>query len=120
MIYFVCVHMKEQIYVQPFGLTRSAWLYCWGGDAAEATSNAMAYCLGSDCKPDFCDEPSPAQQQDPSRYTFPEQIHGLPLGETETAIRAREYPDWIIESTLRDLAKKRDTLRRGLGMLAAA
>lgn len=120
MIHFVTVHMKEQIHAQALGFTKAVYLYCWGGDPAEAERHAMAYCLGVGGKPDFCSKPTVAQQQEPTRYTFPEQIHGLPLDMAETAIRAHDFGDSITASTLRDLMKKRDTLRRGLGMLATA
>lgn len=119
MIHFVTVHMKELVHAQALGFTKTVYLHCWGVDAAEAERHALAYCLGIGAKPDFCSKPSIAQQQDPNRYTFPEQIHGLPKDVAERAIRAHDFGDSITTSTLADLNKKRDVVRRGLGMLSA-
>ena len=59
-----------------------------------------------------------ALQQDPTHYTFPEQIYGLPEKAAIAAITSRGYPESIVNSTLATLRKKLAQLHDGRMRLA--
>lgn len=118
MIHFVTIHLHKQVHVQALGLTSTLYLHCWGINSAEAVRHAEAYCLGSGLEPKPGATASVAAQQEPKRYTFPEQIYGLPKDVAENAIRSCNYGPPITAETLQTLAKKRATVQKGLALLA--
>lgn len=120
MIYFVTVHLDEQVHAGPLGLTKTVYLFAWGADPAEAERHARAYCVGMGVRVRACSMPTLSQNQDVGRLTFPEQLYGAPLELVEKAIRGHNFGDAITNETLLTLRKKREIVRRGLEALATA
>lgn len=119
MIHFVSIHLTEQVHAQALGFTKTLYMYGWGKDANEAGRNVTAYCLGADLKPDRIFSTSVSQQQDPKRFTFPEQIHGLPSAVGRSVIKQMPFTESMIEEALNKQASNYQALQRGMRMLDA-
>ncbi|WP_041930397.1 hypothetical protein [Methylibium petroleiphilum] len=120
MIYFVTVHLEDEVHAGPLGFTKTVYLFTWGVDPAEAERHARAYCLGIGVRVRACSKPTLSQNQDMGRLTFPEQVYGAPRDLVERAIRSHDFGDTITNETLLTLTKKREIVRRGLEALATA
>lgn len=119
MIYFTTVHLDKEVHMQALGFTKRVMLFCWGTTAKAAEDAATAYCVGLGQTPTRTEAARPAHQQNPRRYTFPEQIIDLPDELTRDAITSRGYPDSMVADTLATLAKRQEALRVGRERLCA-
>jgi hypothetical protein len=117
-IYCVDVRLTKQVHAQALGFTKNLYLYAWGGSASEAQETVRAYLLGNDVEVDGFNGTRPAHQQDAAKYTFPEQIHGLPTEVAREAIRAHDWGSCIEQETFAKLASFQAMLASGRETLA--
>lgn len=120
MIYFVTVHLEDEVHAGPLGFTKTVYLFSWGFDRHEAERHVRAYCVGMGVRVRACSKPVLSQNQEVGRLTFPEQLYGAPLDLAEKAIRGHNFGDAITNETLVTLKKNREIVRRGLEALAVA
>jgi hypothetical protein len=110
-IYFVHAVLAETIHCG--GFTDHLHLFCWGEDRQQAEANARAYLLGNGVVVKKFAGATPALQQNPAKYVYPEQIYGLPDAIAQVAIRSQSWLSAFGESTLKTLKKKQAQLREG-------
>lgn len=118
-IYFVTVSLVAQVYVMGgIGFTDYLNLFCWGETPEAAEETARAHLMGANVAvKKVLGKTSLAISQDPTAYTFPEQICGLPDQLAVKAIHRQNYPsDWIAE-TLKTLRKRQAQLSAGRRLL---
>lgn len=120
MIHFVTIHLHEQVHAQALGFTKTLYMYGWGKDPAEAGRNVMAYCQASDLKPDRISSAILSHEQDLGRFTFPEQIYGLPAAVGRLTLSRRSYTEAMIEESLQKFSRNQSAVQKGLKMLAAS
>ena len=118
MIYFLSVSLAEDVHVQAQGFTSYLNLFAWGDTPQQAEENGRAYLLGNDVEVKKFYGTSVSLQQNLARFTFPEQIYGAPEDLAIAAIRAKDYPESITNSTLARLRKKLSQLHAGRTLLA--
>ncbi|MBG6083032.1 hypothetical protein [Rubrivivax gelatinosus] len=116
MIYFTTVSLAKAVHAQGLGLTSLIFPFCWGSDSAEAELNAKAYLVGSGIQPMRFHGTTPALVQDAARYTFPEEIYGIPTEIAKTALE--RYGEHLAAEALAGLKKRQTVIQKGLKLLA--
>lgn len=118
-VYLATVHLSEEVHAQALGFTRTIYPFVWGTDEDEARAHAMAYCLGAELKPERVSSCTVFTQQEIKRFTFIEQIHGLPPDLAVAGLTAQQWPEAIHVKSLSKLASNQAAMARGLALLEA-
>lgn len=106
-IFFMTVDLEKQVHVTPLGFTHAIPVYGWGRDADEAQRHVRAFYEGGGLAvKDFLGSAIPAVNQELGRYTFPEQISGLPEEIALEAIQASKLPEEWIEDSIQTYRKR--------------
>lgn len=119
MIHFVTVNLEQEVHAQALGFTKTVYLYGYGS-SDEAVDHVTAYLASQHLRVRKIASASKAVEQDPRRYTFPEQICGLPEDLALEAIRHKALPDgWHAETTAA-FYTRREAIATGRQLLQAA
>lgn len=122
MIYFVTVQLNEQVHAQALGFTNTIYQYCHADSPANAVRTSQAWCVGRGLQFKSA-AASESTQQDPARFTFVENIHGLPESAFEECMKQvakRGFPEHMVAESRKSAAANRALVARGLAMLDAA
>src|SRR5574337_1494239 len=113
MIYFVTVNLEQSVHAQALGFTKMLYMHGWGSSPQEAVDNVKSYLAAKQLTVRKDDGATLAKQQDVRRYSFPEQICGLPEDLALDAIRNMALPeDWHAKATAAYLSR-RDAVATG-------
>lgn len=113
MIHFITVGLVSQVHAQALGFTSTVYLFVWAVSSEAAKRLATHYLEGSGIAVRKVLSAALAVQQSPARYTFPEQIHGLPATHLSEALRGRQYSDEMLQDALRAHARSRAAITAG-------
>ncbi|MPS48509.1 hypothetical protein [Methylobacillus sp.] len=88
MIYFVSYSVRDLIHAQALGFTKNFYGYVWATNEELAKQEAAKYIKKAMPTNELLNASvTVAQQQDPMRYAFPENIKGLPASVLANAER---------------------------------
>lgn len=117
-LYWMQVKVTKVVHMQALGFTDWVPMHAWGDDENEALGNVTSYLVARGSEVARCPEVKRALEQDPARYTFPEQIVGLPDDVARAAIVRKRFPASIEQDTLETLSERQQALERGRRLLA--
>lgn len=123
MIFIAYVQLDQQVHAQAMGFTSALYIYGWGRTVEEAQAAVTADLFG------YADRPigvvqiglTLAKEQDLGKYTFPEQIRGLPRQMLIDCLDAKGAAwHWLRQDALIEFDKRQDRLRLGRSRLLEA
>lgn len=113
-IYFLSVRTNELLHQQALGFGKDVMLYAYANSPDNAKQIARGFVESRGLTVDKIENnPRPALNQQIEKYTFPEQIYGLPEDKFMTLMNQRKktWPAEVVDRTIGEFFKKQAFLK---------